>query len=126
MAQPTIKELLGQVERAGRRLEGLLRALDQVLQEAEARGETAVTRDTALGPELPNGEGIGHETVGQRTERAILDVIAPEGAPSCQCGHGIHAHRRALGFCSELTCACGGFRTAPGAGSSLPFTDPRD
>jgi len=61
MAQPTIKELLGQVERAGRRLEGLLRALELVLQEAEARGETAVSRDPVLGPELPDGEGIAGE-----------------------------------------------------------------
>jgi hypothetical protein len=61
MAPLTIKELLVQVERSGRRLEGLLRALEFALQEAEQRGETAVSRDPVLGPELPNGEGIGGE-----------------------------------------------------------------
>jgi hypothetical protein len=75
MTQPTIGELLVQVERAGRRLEGLLRMLEEALQAAEARGETAAVRDSALGPELPNGEG----TVGERMEKAILDVIAPTG-----------------------------------------------
>jgi hypothetical protein len=76
MAEPTIKELLGQVERAGRRLEGLLRALDQVLQEAEARGETAVVRDPVLGPELPNGEGT-IPTGGEVEQKGnIVDYLA--------------------------------------------------
>lgn len=91
MAQPTIKELLGQVERAGRRLEGLLRALDEVLQEAEARGETAVSRDPVLGPELPNGEGVEMPAFSGLTESEVLQGReAPPGCDPVTPGEGAH------------------------------------
>jgi hypothetical protein len=95
--EPTIKSLLREVERAGRRLERLLQALDEALRKAEARGETtAAIRDLALGPELPNGEG----TVDQRTE-------------VCRCGHVAMIHHHLVGMCqAQVGCPCEGFTSS--------------
>lgn len=82
MAQPTIKDLLREVESAGRRLDRLLRALDEALQQAEARGETAVSRDPVLGPELPNGEGIAGEI-----SAGIRGLANPDPDPATEGGH---------------------------------------
>jgi hypothetical protein len=76
MAQePTIKSLLQEVERDGRRLERLLRALDEALQKAESRGETAAIRDPMLGPEMPNGEG----TIGLTESEVLQGRGSPPG-----------------------------------------------
>jgi hypothetical protein len=85
MSEPTIKTLLQEVERAGRRLERLLQALDEALQRAEARGETAVARDPLLGPELPNGEA----TTGLTESEVLQGPAAPRGCDP-KGGEGLH------------------------------------
>jgi hypothetical protein len=50
-----IQDLIDAIEKAGKQLEGLLLALDEALVRAQKR-------DPALGPELPNGEGIAGES----------------------------------------------------------------
>lgn len=94
---------LASLGRAMQRIEKRLAALTEALEQSERAAVAQIIGhglvcplahepSKPLWPDLPNGEAVAHETVGERMERAILDRIAPTGSDVEQGGEGAGYH----------------------------------